>query len=55
MEVHVEKDNITIDDILFATRALAWDSSRTIDSGYKILSVDENVLVLEPQMDNWST
>jgi len=47
---------ITIDDILFATRALMKDDTRTIDDGYKVLSSDSSsTLVLEPIADNFST
>jgi hypothetical protein len=47
---------ITIDDILFASRDLMADATRTIDEGYKVLSSDKNaVLILEPCIDNFST
>lgn len=45
---------LTIEDILFATRALMSDETRTIDS-YKVLKQDDTILVLEPQIDNFST
>lgn len=45
---------LTLDDILFATRVLAVDTTRTYDK-FKILSENETTLVLEPEMDNWST
>lgn len=51
----IEKGSpITIDDILFATRALALDETRTYD-GFKILNETLRTLTLEPEMDNWST
>ena len=46
---------LTLDDILFATRALMLDDTRTVDSGYKILNETPTVLTLEPELDNWST
>jgi hypothetical protein len=58
MEVHIsakEKGSlITLDDILFASRALCADWSRVIDE-YKILSDDNSILVLVPTIDNFST
>lgn len=44
---------LTLDDILFATRALAVDDTRIYDS-FKVLSQDETTLVLTPVIDNWS-
>lgn len=51
---------LTIDDILFATRALAMDEWRTINIGYnqgdyKILSNTLTTLTLQPTIDNFST
>jgi len=48
-------EELTIDDVLFATRALALDDTRTINNGYKILLRTNDTLVLEPDMDNSST
>lgn len=45
---------ITFDDILFATRALAMDDTRTVDY-YKSLAKTKAKWVLEPEMDNFST
>ena len=49
-----KKALITLDDILFATRALMVDSSRTPDK-YHIISETSEELVLEPKIDNYST
>lgn len=49
---------LTIDDVLFATRALACDDTRRVvgdRGGYKIISVTNNILILEPCMDNYSS
>jgi len=58
MKVHVSKQKkgspITLDDILFATRALCADGTRVIDE-YKILSDNNSTLVLVPTIDNFST
>jgi hypothetical protein len=45
---------ITIEDVLFASRALAMNGWRTIGT-FKILKNDGVNLVLEPQTDNYST
>lgn len=49
---------ITVDDILFATRALALDSNRSID-GYDFLKMEiikgKTTLFIEPIIDNFST
>jgi hypothetical protein len=45
---------LTVDDILFATRALAWDATRSYFR-FTILDSDKETLTLEPYMDNWST
>jgi hypothetical protein len=45
---------ITIDDILFAGRALAIDNTRTYE-GFEVISADDNHLILEPDIDNYST
>lgn len=59
VSISVEKkgSSITIDDILFATRALAADDIRTVveGTGYRIISINDNILTLEPNMDNFST
>lgn len=46
---------LTIDDILFATRALMWDDCRSVDGGYTILSKSNDILIIEPNIDNWSS
>jgi hypothetical protein len=59
MKVSINKNDkgspLTINDILFATRALMNDDCRSIDQGYKILKMSESTLVLVPEIDNWST
>lgn len=45
---------ITLDDILFATRALALDDTRTYDS-FSVISSTKTTLTLEPEMDNFSS
>ncbi len=45
---------ITIDDILFATRALCCDETRTINK-YKLIEKTKDTLVIEPKIDNWSS
>lgn len=57
MEVHLSAEQkgsmLTIDDILFATRALLIDDCRVIDGGYKLISVSGNeTLILEPISDS---
>lgn len=42
---------ITLDDILFASRCFMIDGYRTV-SKYKILSLDDDVLEIEPIIDN---
>jgi len=58
MEVDISKQKkgspITLDDILFASRALCADDRRVIDK-YKILSHNNSTLVLVPTIDNFST
>jgi len=49
-----EDDFLTYDDILFATRALAADETRTYDR-FIVLSEDNNVLTLTVEMDNYSS
>lgn len=62
MKVTISADDkgyeLTIDDILFATRGLASDDTRCIcehDTQYTILYDDDNTLILRPNMDNFST
>lgn len=45
---------ITIDDVLFACRGLCLDGYRCYDS-FKILHANQDLLVLEPEIDNFST
>ena len=54
MDKNLKKDDITFEDILFATRGLCVDETRTIDS-YNILKITDDVLTLEPNIDNYST
>ena len=53
----IKGDYLTIDDVLFATRALAMDETRTVgdDKSYKTLKNTNNILVLEANIDNFST
>lgn len=54
----IKENSITLDDIMFATRGLALDDTRTVcnfDDKYTILSSDENILVLAVGIDNFST
>ena len=47
---------MTINDILFASRGLMADDTRTVDS-YEIVSVseDKKTLIIKANIDNWST
>ena len=58
MEIHlhsdIKNDKLTLDDILFATRGLCGDETRTIES-YKILKQTRDILTLEPDIDNYSS
>jgi len=47
---------LTINDVLFATRGLMADETRTVDS-YEIVSVseDKKTLIVKANIDNWST
>lgn len=58
-EVHLSaKDKgtfLTIDDILFASRALMADDTRTIDGGYKLLGYENDTLILNTIIDNYSS
>lgn len=53
----IKGSDLTIDDVLFATRALAGDPWRSVgmEKGYKILEDTNDVLVLEETIDNWSS
>jgi len=59
MKIEISAENkgtrININDIFFATRGLMADDTRTVDSGYKVIANDGITLVLEPEIDNWST
>lgn len=61
MQVTISSDKkgwgISIDDILFATRAMASDDSRCLadEYGYRIIFKSDSKLILEPSMDNHST
>ena len=46
---------LTLDDILFATRALMHDDTRVVNDGYTILKQTTDEITLEPHIDNWST
>lgn len=50
-----KKSNLTVHDVLLACNALCLDNSRTIGEGFKVLSQTDTELVLEPQIDNFST
>jgi hypothetical protein len=58
MEIHLDRnikgEDLTFEDILFATRGLCVDHTRTINS-YKKLKKTNNTLILEPDIDNYST
>ena len=58
MEIHlhfdIKKEKLTLNDILFATRCLCVDETRTINT-YKILKQTEDILILEPEIDNFSS
>lgn len=45
---------ITVDDVLFASRALCGDATRSVDS-YTVLSDNGSTLKLKAEIDNWST
>ena len=50
----IKNNKLTIDDILFATRALVADETRYINDGrgYRIIEDLDGTLVLEPSVDN---
>lgn len=48
----VKRSLITLDDILFATRALSFDQERMYDE-FILISVDDDVLYLEVKIDNY--
>jgi hypothetical protein len=56
MEVHLSRDikgsRLTINDILFATRALLIDDCRTINYGYTVIQNTPDTLIIEPQVDS---
>jgi hypothetical protein len=58
-EVHlssVDKGQpLTFDDVLFGTRPLMWDATRLVDGGYHVIEYDNDRLVIDPAIDNWST
>lgn len=58
IDSRIKGSPITLEDILFASRGLAMDDTRTVcncDGKYKIISSDNDVLVLEPFIDNFSS
>jgi len=62
MEIEIDSKikgfKITYDDILFATRGLAKDDTRTVcnyDDKYSIILNTNDILILEPHIDNYST
>lgn len=54
IEKSLKKDFLTIDDILFATRALAGDETRVYDK-FSLISEKNGVLTLTVEMDNYSS
>jgi len=54
LEVKKKGKPLTLDDVLFASRALMIDSGRTVFK-YFIISENVNELVLKPDIDNFST
>ena len=48
---------ITLEDILIATNALAVDQYRTMNhgNGYRIIGEHDDTLILEPDIDNFSS
>lgn len=55
IDANIKGSPITIDDILFATRALMVDHTRTINGGYKVIHETNYQLILEPDIDNFSS
>lgn len=54
-EIEINKDGpVTIDDILFASRGLCCGPDRSVHE-YRVLSDDGSTLMLEAEIDNWST
>jgi hypothetical protein len=54
LDSFVKGSPLTCEDILFATRALCIDTSRSYES-FSVLSDNKGVLTLEVVIDNWST
>ena len=55
LDQSVKKKPLTVEDILFACRALMGDGYRSIDDGFHLLECSEDTLTLEPYIDNFST
>ncbi|ARF12158.1 hypothetical protein Klosneuvirus_3_293 [Klosneuvirus KNV1] len=55
IDANIKGSPITIDDVLFATRALMADHTRTINGGYKVVQETNDILILEPDIDNFSS
>lgn len=58
IDANLKGSPITLEDILFATRCLALDDTRTAcnyNDTYTVLSYSKDVLVLDPGIDNFST
>lgn len=54
-EIEINKEGpVTIDDILFASRGLCCGPDRSVEE-YRVLSDDGSVLMLQAEIDNWST
>lgn len=52
IDSNIKGSKITFDDILFASRCFMIDGYRVVDK-YKILSLTDSVLELEPSVDNF--
>jgi hypothetical protein len=46
---------ITYDDVLFGTRGLCFDETRAYDNFRVLPGSNDDILYLEPEIDNWST
>lgn len=46
---------LTVEDVLFASRALMADARRNIPDGFLLLAAEKDRLVLQPWIDNCST
>ena len=59
MKIEIDADYkgcpITYDDILFAGRGLCMDETRTYDNFMVLPGSTDDILYLEPEIDNWST